>query len=288
MAEAEVVTIKPNGRKRAAIIGAVVVVLVGLGVGYKLTSGGKKSAAAATVNTASGATRRNGAPRNGVAGTLASVNGGTLLVTDQNGTKTTVHTSSSTVFTTTATGALSDVKVGDRVVAMGANAGTNHITAERISDLGIMTNEFGGNGQPPPGGQGFRNRTGNGNGNGNDNGAGNGTPTRGPAPGTTATGTVSSINGTTFLVKDTNGTETTIDTTNATTFSVLKQINVSELVTGEMVRVTGPKAADGTITATSVREGSGGFGFGGFRGGNGGSGGSGPNGNTGTTTGTGA
>jgi len=272
----EVVTIKPSGKRRAAIAAAVVVALAAVGVGYKLLSGGKKSAAAATVNASTNATRPNGQRRNGVAGTLASVTGDTLLVTDQNGVKTTVHTNSSTIYTTSATGALSDVKVGDRLVAMGTNAGTNHIAATRVNDAGAMdANGAPGNGQAPPGGRRF------GNGNGTPPN-GNGNNPNAPAPGTFAFGTVSSINGNTILVKDANGTETTVDTTSSTAFTVVKRIALSDLQTGERVRVNGPKAADGSITATSVQEGAGGFGFGGPRGGTG------TNGNGDGATGTGA
>ena len=278
MAEPEVVTIKPKGGRRAVVIGiVVVVVLAGAGIGYAVTSGGKKKTPAATVNTGANPAA-NGQRRNGVFGTLASITGDTLLVTDQNGVKTTVHTNSSTVYLTTATGALSDVKVGDRLTAMGTNAGTNQISATRVNDTSGMDAINGaGNGQGgPPGGRRFANGNGP---NRNGNGANN---PNAPAPGTFAFGTVSSVNGNIILVKDTNGTVTTVDTTAATTFSVVKRIALTDLVTGQQVRVNGPKAADGSITATAVQEGTGGFGGFGRRGGGNGNGGT-----TGTTTGTG-
>jgi hypothetical protein len=276
MAEPEVVTIKRKRGRRSVVIGIiVVVVLAGAGIGYAMTSGGKKSTAAATVSTATNRPAA-GQRRNGVSGTLASVSGDTLLVTDQNGVKTTVHTNSSTVYLTTATGALSDVKVGDRLVAMGTNAGTNQISATRVNDTSGMDAINGpGNGQGgPPGGRRFGNGTG-----GNRNGANANNPNA-PAPGTFAFGTVSSINGNIILVKDTNGTVTTVDTTAATTFSVVKRIALTDLQTGQQVRVNGPKAADGSITATAVQEGTGGFGGFGRRGGGNGTGNGGTDGST--------
>jgi hypothetical protein len=250
----------PRGRpSRAWIAGALVVALVGGVVGFRLATGGKSAVSATTVQNGSAPAAAAGGGRRfggGLVGTLASVSGDTLIVTTASGVKTTVHTSSATTFTQTVDGSINDVKVGDHVLAMGASAGTNHITAQRITDSGTEAATFGTQRQGAPPGAVPPAGTGNGN-------VPNRTRTR--PPGSFAAGTVKSISGSTLVVTGTDGTTlTTVDTTSSTTVSVVKTISVQALTTGETVRVQGTTAADGSVTATAVREGAGGFGAGGF------------------------
>ena len=231
----------PRHRSRAWIAGVLVVVLAGTFAGFKLTTGTKKPASATTAQSPSGA-----AARGGLVGTLASISGDTLIVTTQSGVKTTVHTSSATVFTASVAGSITDVKVGDQVSAIGTSAGTDHITAQRVTDTGTTASGGPGGGQGP----------------------GNGTPPNRPAgatrsPGSFAAGTVTSVSGSTLTLKSTSGTMTTVDTGSAT-FSVVNTVSLQDLRTGVNVSVSGPVANDGSVTATAVRQGGrGGFGPGG-------------------------
>ena len=93
---------------------------VGGFVGLKAASGGgSKSATAAAEGGPPGTPGRGG-----TVGTLQSVDGSTLTVATFNGGTTTVITSASTKFMKAVTGALSDVKAGDRVRARIEGVGT--------------------------------------------------------------------------------------------------------------------------------------------------------------------
>jgi hypothetical protein len=178
-------------------------------------------------------------------------------------------------------GALSDIKVGDRVTAMGTPAGDNTLTAARITDTGAMNAIGFGGGGAGGGGRRFRN---------GDNPNGNGAPpsslpnggTR-PDPNSFANGTVKSISGTTLTVTDGQGVTKTVDTTGSTTYSVLKTVAINDLTTGQIVIIQGKTNSDGTVSATNVVQGIAGPGGGRFGGRFGGGGGEG-NGSPGTTT----
>jgi hypothetical protein len=244
--------------RRWVIAGAAVVVLaVGGFVGVKAVGGNGSSATAASAQNGpqgpGGASRSGG---RGTFGTLQSVDGQTLTVATRNGNTTTVVTSSSTRFVKAVPGALSDIKVGDHVMARGTADGTN-VAAQRVTDTGTQALGFGG------GGQGRRR-------------SGNGTPPSSvpnggslPANGAVATGTVKSIEGSTLVVTLNNGTTKTVTTSPSTTFSVVKASSLQELTTGQPITVQGPTGSDGTVTAKTVEQGVGGFGGGGFGGGQG-------------------
>jgi hypothetical protein len=65
---------------------------------------------------------------------------------------------------------------------------------------------------------------------------------------------------------DSSGATIAVTTNGSTTFSASVPSTVSSLVTGEQVQVAGT-TSNGTVTATSIRVGGGGFGGGGFGGG---------------------
>lgn len=251
--------------RRAWWIAAAVAVLVvgGALLGAKLLSGG--SNASASTRPANAVGGPNGLGRGGSFGTLQSIDGATLTVATFNGQTTAVVTTNSTKFFKSATGALSDIKVGDRVTAMGTPNGTNALTAQQITDQGNAAPGFGQRQRPPA--------NGNGNGNGNrinrfPNGAPNGAPpaVRGPAfdPNSFANGTVKSISGDTVVVTQRDGSTKTVTTSPTTTINVFKAATLKDLVTGQQVIVTGKTDKNGTLAATSVREGDFGtaFGFG--------------------------
>ena len=261
------------------IAGAVGVVVLAVGgfFGVKALAGGSSTTSTASQGPGGGA-RGNGA-RRGTVGTLQSIDGSTLTVAtfnrDPNGDRsggggasaaggtTTVTTNGSTKFYKTVSGALSDVKVGDRVTAMGTPAGDNTVTAERITDTGTITAAgFGG-----PGGGGAR-RSGNG-----TNGTAPSNPnfTR-PDPNSFANGTVKSISGTTLTVADNQGATKTVNTTGSTAVSVLKSVAINDLSTGQLVIIQGATNSDGTVSATNVVQGVGDRFGGRFRGNDGGNG----------------
>jgi hypothetical protein len=276
---------RPEARSRrpwiiAAIVGAVVLVVGGLFGVKALAGGGSSSTSTASQAPGNGG---QGRVRQGTIGTLQSIDGSTLTVATFNrgggnnpqnggggggavGNTTTVTTNGSTKFYKTVSGALSDIKVGDRVTAMGTPAGDNTVTAERITDTGTMNGVgFGGGGN----GGGRRFRGGN-----NPNGAPPSSLPNGgsrPDPNSFANGTVKTISGTTLTIADNQGATKTVNTTGSTTYSVLKSVSINDLQTGQVVVVGGKTNSDGTVSATNVLEGVGGFGggrFGGRFGGN--------------------
>jgi hypothetical protein len=241
---------------------AVVVLAVGGFVGAKVVSGGKSNATTASAQNPGqggpGAGGRGGG--RGTFGTLQSVDGPTLTVATRNG-NTTVVTSSSTRFAKAVTGAVSDIEVGDRISARGTADGTN-VAAERITDSGTTDMGFGGFGG---GGGGQGRRPG---GNAPPSSVPGGTR---PVNGTFAVGTVKTISGSTLTVAQNDGTTKTVTTSASTVVSIVKSSSLQDLTTGQMVTVQGKTNSDGTVTATAVEEGLGGFGPG--RGGPGGAGG---------------
>ena len=243
---------------------ALVVLVVGGVLGANaLSGGGSSSASTGAQGPGNGAGQGNPA-RRGTAGTLQSIDGSTLTVATFNrgagggnsGT-TTVITNGSTKFYKAVTGSFSDIKAGDRVTSTGTPDGTNSVTATRITDTGTMT-ALGG-----PGGGGGGRRFG-GNGNGNGAAPPSSLPNGGtrPDPNSFANGTVKSISGTTLTVTQNDGTTKTVNSNGSTVVSVLKAVSINDLTTGQAVTVRGNNNSDGTVTASNVEEGLGGFGRG--------------------------
>src|SRR3954451_2396834 len=260
---------QPKSRRTWFVAGAIglVVLLIGGFFVVKAVAGGGSSSPSTAAQTPTG--NAAGGGRRGTIGTLQSIDGSTLTLATfarganganganggggagATGGTTTVTTSGSTKYYKTVSGALGDIKVGDRVTATGTPAGDNTVTAARVTDTGTMNGAgFGG-----PGAGGAR-RVGNGNGNGG------GTPpsslpnggTR-PDPNSFANGTVKSISGTTLTVADNQGATKTVNTTGSTTFSVLKSVRINDLTTGQLVVIQGKTNSDGTVSATNVVQG---------------------------------
>ena len=229
--------------------------------------------------------REAGFRRMGTAGTIASIDGTTLTVTEQArpigpdgesndetaGSSTTVKvtTTDDTTITETVAGSLSDVKAGDNVVVIGESAdGT--VTARRIMDTGDLTDiGFGGTtrsggamppagvpdgyGTPPAGAPGP-------DGTGPEaqppTDAPTGAPTdpMGRAGGQLTTGTVESVDGSTVNVKTSDGTVVAVATNSDTTVTVTRKIALSDLAVGDTIAVTG-ETDNGTVAATAIRKG---------------------------------
>jgi len=253
---------EPDGRgpggvgvKTWIISGVAAVVIAGgliFGIRAATVSDGVSASSSANSSTATGpANGQPGFPGGGVFGTVASVNGDALTVTDRSGQTTKVATTADTTVTRSTVGAASDLKVGDNVSVMGSGTATA-IAAERISDSGdVAVTEAGPGGTPPAGGQ------------APSGAAPSGGPSTGQAPpdapaqdGTrvSARGVIASIDGTTVSVTASDGTTVTVTMSDSTTVSIVSTIKVSDLVKGDSIMARGA-AADGTLTATSITTG---------------------------------
>jgi hypothetical protein len=257
-----------------AVATLVIAMVLGGFFGARAFTGKSGAAASPAASPTSGGSSAGGlGGRPGTSGTIASMNGASITVTDaQLGTTVSVTTSSATRVTVTKTVALSDIVKGDSVVVTGTGSG-RAITATRISDSGTRAagsggragGRFGGrfgaggrlNGSGPPG---------SGPGRGAPPGSGSGT-------GGFAAGTVTNVHGNTLVLASRNGSAaTTVTTTASTTVTKTMSASLTDLKVGESVQISGTTGPNGVVAATSIREG-GGFGF---RGGGFGAGGSPP------------
>lgn len=241
----------------AAVIGAAAV----FGISAA-TSSNSSGAAASSQTPASGPTGGTGTlpapgarPGNGSGGfgTIAGIDGSNLTIEDQSGTTTKVVTSSSTSVTKSVSGTVDDVKVGDTVMVVGTGSSST-IAATRVIDDGKVPADAPANGGPPlgagrpSGGQGAAN--------------GQGPPVgpRGGAGGGMTRGVVQSLGDGTFTITGIDGSAVNVTTSSSTQVSVVKTATRADLQVGDTVMVRGT-AANGTITATSIRDGV----LGGFR-----------------------
>ncbi len=190
-------------------------------------------------------------------GTIASIEGSKLTIKDRSGATTKVVTTSATAVTTSASGTTGDIKVGDTVTVVGTGSSPN-IAATRVTDDGVVSSDAngpggfagpGGNGGPPGGG------SGQGYGGRRFGGPGAGGQAPGGASGTTFTrGVVQSAGDGTFTVTGLDGNAVTVTTTSSTEVTVSKPGSLSDLKVGDTIMVRG-QDSNGTITATSIREG---------------------------------
>jgi hypothetical protein len=201
----------------------------------------------------------------GASGEITAIDGTTLTLKDRQDQSVKVTTNDSTRITIEKTVAVADIAKGDRISVSGTQSGTT-VAASRIT---IMNTQLrppgsgsqggatpGGSGVGPPGGfngQGGPPGTGV---NGNSSGSANRRP-----PGGFAFGTVTKIDGGTITISGFDGSTTTVTTTSSTTVTKSVLGSFSDLKVGQNVRAIGTTGSDGTVAATSVNEGSGGFGF---------------------------
>ena len=73
-----------------------------------------------------------------------------------------------------------------------------------------------------------------------------------PTTGTTTTGTVKLVDGTTVYVQTSDGRLITVRTNGSTVVQTIQSGALSDLTPGAQISVEGPAAGDGTVTATKV------------------------------------
>jgi len=241
-------------------------------------SGGGSPAAATTGNTPTtiGGTAGNEGFQGrlpGASGEITAIDGTTLTVKDRQNKSVKVTTTASTRITIEKTVMVSDIAKGDRISVNGTQSGTT-IAASRIAVLDMQPrgNRRGSQGGAKPG-------SGSGT-NGSQNGLGppGGFNGQGGPPGTGAIGnsvgganrrqlggfafgTVTKIDGGTITISGFNGSTTIVKTTSSTTVTKSVQGSFSDLKVGQNIRAVGTTGSDGTVAATSINEGTGGFGF---------------------------
>lgn len=254
---------KPPASLRNWFLGGVgAVVIAGaaiVGINAATSSSTVTSAVAGASNNTNDGGFPGGSPggfRDGGAtiGTIASVNGTTLTVAAMTGPpgQTTagapsgsstvkITTTDATTVTKSVTATLSELKVGDRIRAVGTGS-TTALVATSVTDEGTVATTgdavggLGGPGGPGgPGGFGDLNRV-------------------------IVSGTVTAIDGKKITVKTTD-TTATVTTSSGTTFSKNETVAVSDLAVGDIAVVRGTKT-NGTAAATSIRAGDFGGGFG--------------------------
>jgi hypothetical protein len=178
---------------------------------------------------------------NVVTGTLKSVNGGTLTITDRSGKDVTVTTSSSTTIVKVERGMVGDVTSGQVIGVHGTSTGQNAITADDIAIIPSLQlpklPDLGKLRQPAAR---FGQRLG------------------------LALGTVKSVSGNTIVVQEPDGTSVTVTTSSSTKVQKAVTVQAKDLTVGQPVTATGTAGTNGSIAAKYVVQGTGDLGFKGF------------------------
>lgn len=210
---------KPLNKQQLMAAAAGAVLTLALGAGAITFADTGTGSTAGTTSTA-----QSGMHMPGVGGTVTAVNGNTITVTGPNGTSYTINAGSAAI-TKDETVSVSDIAVGDTIMANGTVSGTS-VDATAIHD-GKMPMGMGGFGGRGPGGMG-----------------------RG------VHGTVSAVNGTTLTVTATNPKDSTTSTytVDASSATVLKgdgtakpaASTLSSVAVGDNVMI------QGTVSGTSV------------------------------------
>ena len=171
----------------------------------------------------------SGFRRSGLAGTVSSFDGATLVLATRQGATVDVQTSGSTAVTRSVTGTVSDLVPDATVVVSGP------LNADGTSAASTIVIDVIGTG-------GFGSRTG-------------------------TAGTVKAVNGADVVLTTAQGSTVTIVTSPSTVVTKTVAGTLGELTPGEAVTVTGSQNADGTYTATRIVIGGAAFGGGGGSGG---------------------
>jgi hypothetical protein len=221
---------------------AAVLALAACG-GTSAATNNSSSSSTTSANRA-GANGPGGLARRGAAGTLAQINGTSLILTDTTGTDVTVDYTNTTTITQTKTGVLADIVPGSCVVATGTKdaSGTLVASSVRLSQPVNGACTAGSGNRPPGGGAGTRTPS--------------GTPRATPAPGQPvpafAAGKVTGVNGTAVTLQPTTGAAQTITVPTTVTVAESSAAAPTDLSVGDCIQATGPKDSSGKVAATSL------------------------------------
>ncbi|HEY1349780.1 MAG TPA: DUF5666 domain-containing protein [Ktedonobacteraceae bacterium] len=202
------------------------------------------SGASATATACAGITRPTPATRT-VVGTLKSISGQTLQLTNQRGTTLTVTYTSATRFTQEAVVAAASLQEGTPVrVVVTSTAGSYTATSIMVSaNAAGGTPVFPRNGTP-------------GAGRGNlacfARARGNGTPGAGAGAFRGLVGTVNHLNGKTLTITDNAGADFTVTLTTRTQIIGTRNASAAALKVGQAVTVTGRAGDQGSVVANLV------------------------------------
>jgi hypothetical protein len=190
--------------------------------------------------------------RQGTMGTLDSINGNTLMLTDAQGNQVTINIDDTTTIQKTVTGTIADLQQGDFLTVTGEADASGNIAATTISL------RSGGQGLPTgtpqttptptgtPGAISTPSRTPGMDSSGNFTGFSNGDAGRGTM------GTLTNVNGNTLILTTMQNTQVTVTISDTTTIQKTIDGTAADLTTGESLVVMGSQNTDGSITARSI------------------------------------
>jgi hypothetical protein len=193
-------------------------VIVALAIGTAACSGAPKVSTSTSTSSPSAQPSAVASPgagfrRGGLAGTISSLDGATLVLATRQGGTAKVQTSGSTAVTRSVSGTVGDLVPSVAVVVSGPLNADGSYAASTIV-IGALGNRGGG-------------RAG-------------------------TAGTVKIVNGTDVVLTTAQGSTATIVTSGSTVVTKTVAGTLGDLSPGEAVTVTGPQAADGTYTATRI------------------------------------
>jgi hypothetical protein len=220
------------------------------------TTTGTSSVNSATATACAQATRPATAFRTAV-GKIKSINGQTLIITNQQGKDVTVTYTSSTTFTQEVKLATSDLKEGMSVRVAVTSAGSTYtavsVTASEGNGSGTTRGGFGGF----PGFTGTPGARRNGTGGNNPCFSGRGrfgsaTPGSGTNTFRGLVGTVSQVNGDVLVIADSTGASYTVTLTAQTQIVETKSATAAALKVGEPVTAIGKPGSQNAVAASTI------------------------------------
>jgi hypothetical protein len=208
---------------------------------------GSSASASGTSTACTQATRPATAFKTSI-GTLKSISGQTLIVTDTQGKSVTVTYSSSTTFTQEVKIAAGNLKEGTSVRVTVTSSGNAYTAVSILASTGTSTGTSSGFGGAPGargGGNGsnpcFANR-----------GRGSATPGTGNSSFRGIAGTVSQVNGTTLIITDTAGASYTVTLTAQTQIIETKSATAAVLKVGESLAAVGKPGSQNAVAASTI------------------------------------
>jgi len=189
----------------------------------------------ATSNPGTSSPRTGG--RRGTSGTLAKIDGNTLTLTTSQGSVTVKIIADNTTIQNITAGTPADLHEGQYLIAMGSTDAGGTVTAASI----MIRPQF--QGAPPTFYDGATH---------SDNVSPRGGPPRSGGARRGASGTLSKIAGNTLTLTNSQGTATLLIIADNTTIQNFTAATTADLHEGQILNVTGPQDAGGSVTATSI------------------------------------